>query len=145
MKKILTFYIAGELLGVDVNLVKEITRNIEYTPLLNGKKYIKGLMNLRGNIVTLFDLEIILDKKIDEKFTNLQCIVLKTDDNEELGFIVDKTEDVIEVKKESFCELPQDIIEAKESFISSVIKGQGQLLKILDFNKILIMVLNSRE
>lgn len=136
MKKILTFYIAGELFGIDVNLVKEITRNIEYTPLLNGKKYIKGLMNLRGNIVTIFDLELILDKKTDKEITSLQCIVLKTGDNEQLGFLVDRTGDVIEVKKESFCELPEDIIEAKESFISSVIKGQGELLKILDFNKI---------
>jgi len=137
MKKILTFYIAEELLGIEVNLVKEITRNIEYTPLLNGKKYIKGLMNLRGNIVTIFDLELILGEKINKEVKSLQCIVLKTDDNnEQLGFLVDRTGDVIEVKKESFCELPEDIMEAKESFISSVIKGQGELLKILDFHKI---------
>jgi purine-binding chemotaxis protein CheW len=137
MKKILTFYITGELLGIDVNLVKEITRNIEYTPLLNGKKHIKGLMNLRGNIITIFNLEIILGKKNDENATNLQCIVLKAEDNQQLGFLVDKIGDVIEVKKESFCELPEDIAEEKESFISSVIKGQGELLKILDFQKIL--------
>jgi purine-binding chemotaxis protein CheW len=136
MKKILTFYVAGELLGIDVNLVKEITRNIEYTPLLNGKKHIKGLMNLRGNIVTIFDLELILGKKTDKEVTNLQCIVLKTEDNEQIGFLVDKTGDVIAVKRESFCELPEDIVEAKESFIKSVIKGQGELLKILDFHKI---------
>jgi purine-binding chemotaxis protein CheW len=136
MKKILTFYVSGEIFGIDVNLVKEITRNIEYTPLLNGKKHIKGLMNLRGNIVTIFDLEIILGKKNDKEVTSLQCVVLKTEDNQQLGFLVDKAGDVIEVKKESFCELPEDIVEAKDSFISSVIKGQGELLKILDFNKI---------
>ncbi|MGK0465204.1 chemotaxis protein CheW [Clostridium sp.] len=136
MKKILTFYVEGELLGIDVNLVKEITRNIEYTPLLNGKKHIKGLMNLRGNIVTIFDLQIILGKKNNKEGTNLQCMVLKTEDNQQLGFLLDKTGDVIEVKKESFCELPEDIVEANESFISSVIKGQGELLKILDFHKI---------
>lgn len=136
MKKFLTFYIGGELLGIDVSLVKEITRNIEYTPLLNGKKNIKGLMNLRGNIVTIFDLEQILGKKTGNEFSNSQCIVLKTKSNEQLGFLVDKTGDVIEVKKESFCELPEDIIEAKNSFISSVIKDKDQLLKIVDFSKI---------
>ena len=136
MKKILTFYVGGELFGIDVNLVKEITRNIEYTPLLNGKKYIKGLMNLRGNIVTIFDLELILGKKIDNEVTKLQCIVLKAEDNQSLGFLVDKTCDVIDIKKESFCELPEDVVEAKGNYISSVIKGQGELLKILDFHKI---------
>lgn len=136
MKKILTFYVAGEHLGIDVNLVKEITRNIEYTPLLNGKKYIKGLMNLRGNIVTIFDLEILLSKKTDKEITKLQCIVLKTADSQQLGFLVDKTGDVIEVKKESFCELPEDIVEAKNGFIRAVIKDQGELLKILDLHKI---------
>jgi purine-binding chemotaxis protein CheW len=136
MKKILTFYIAGEFWGIDVNLVKEITRNIEYTPLLNGKKYIKGLMNLRGNIVTIFDLEIILGKKNDKEATNLQCIVLKTEDNQQLGFLVDKTGDVIEVKKESFCQLPEDIVEEKGNYISMVIKTQVEMLKILDFHKI---------
>jgi purine-binding chemotaxis protein CheW len=136
MKKILTFYIAGEFLGIDVNLVKEITRNIEYTPLLNEKKCIKGLMNLRGNIVTIFDLEIILGEKIDKEVTNLQCIVLKTEDNQQLGFLVDKTGDVIEIKKESCCQLPEDIVEDKANYISSVIKAQGEMLKILDFHKI---------
>jgi purine-binding chemotaxis protein CheW len=136
MKKILTFYIAGEFLGIDVNLVKEITRNIEYTPLLNEKKCIKGLMNLRGNIVTIFDLEIILGEKIDKEVTNLQCIVLKTEDNQQLGFLVDKTGDVIEIKKESCCQLPEDIAQDKGNYISSVIKVQGEMLKILDFHKI---------
>lgn len=136
MKKILTFYIAGEHFGIDVNLVKEITRNIEYTPLLNGKKHIKGLMNLRGNIVTIFDLEIILGKKTHKEVTNLQCIVLKTEDNQQLGFLVDKTGDVIEIKKESFCQLPEDIAEEDENYIRSVIKIQGDMLKILDCHKI---------
>jgi purine-binding chemotaxis protein CheW len=135
MKKILTFYIAGELFGIDVNLVKEITRNIGYTPLLNGKKYIKGLMNLRGNIVTIFDLEIILGGKTDKEVVNLQCIVLKTEDNQQLGFLVDKTADVIEVEEEIFCKLPEDIVEKKENYISSVVKVQGEMIKILDFHK----------
>lgn len=136
MRKILTFNLASELLGIDVSLVKEITRNIEYTTLLNEKKHIKGLMNLRGNIVTILDLEMILGKKTDIKFTNLQCIVLKTDDSQQIGFLVNKTCDVIEVKEEDFSELPEDIIDAKANYISSVIKGQGELLKILDLHKI---------
>ncbi len=136
MKKILTFNLAAELLGIDVNLVKEITANIEYTTLLNGKKHIKGLMNLRGNIVTILDLELILGKKNHSEVANLQCIVLKTVDNQQLGFLVDKTCDVIDMKEEDFCELPEDIKDAKSNYISWVIKAQGDLLKILDLQKI---------
>ncbi|MCB2291641.1 chemotaxis protein CheW [Clostridium sp. CS001] len=136
MKKVLTFYVGGEHFGIDVNLVKEITRNIEYTPLLKGKEHIKGLMNLRGNIVTIFDLEIILGENIDKEVTNLQCIVLKTEDDQQLGFLVNKTGDVIEITKEDFWQMPEDIVEEKRNYISSVIKLQGDMLKILDFHKI---------
>jgi len=52
-ENILSFNLCDNLLGVDVTLVKEINRNIEYTPIPGAKDSIVGFFNMRGQVVTL--------------------------------------------------------------------------------------------
>lgn len=138
MKKVLTFYLGQTSFGIELDLVKEITRNIQYTPVLGANKYIKGLMNLRGNIVTIFDLSRIVGEGCIEENTRTKCVVLKArfQDSDEIGFLVDKTGEVIDVNDEEFCELPENTVEFKSKYISSVIKLENELLRILDLRKI---------
>ncbi|MCY6482875.1 chemotaxis protein CheW [Clostridium aestuarii] len=138
MKKILTFYLGQTLLGIDIDLVKEITRNTEYTSVPDTKNYVKGLMNLRGNIITLFDLSLILGEEHDKENIRPKCIVLKSnyENLDEIGFLVDRTEDVIDVKKEDFCKLPERMGKSKEKYIANIMKLEEKLLRILDLKKI---------
>ncbi len=138
MKKVLTFYLGQTLFAIELDLVKEITRNIEYTPVLGAKKYIKGLMNLRGNIITIFDLSTIVGEDCIEENTRTKCVVLKArfQDSDEIGFLVDKTGEVIDVKNEDFFELPENMGVFKSKYISSVINLEKELLRILDLKKI---------
>ncbi|MCY6369919.1 chemotaxis protein CheW [Clostridium ganghwense] len=138
MKKVLTFYLGQTLFGIELDLVKEITRNIEYTSVFGAKNYIKGLMNLRGNIITIFDLSAIVGEECNKENIRTKCVVLKSnfEDSDNIGFLVDKTGEVIDVKEEDFCELPQNTGESKGKYISSVINLEKEFLRMLNLRRI---------
>lgn len=142
MKKLLTFCLKKDNFAIDIDLVKGITRNVEYTPLLGTKGYIKGLMNLRGNIITIFDLYTLLSYDGDERNKSSKCVVLKPyeDNNDQIGFLVEKTGDVIEVNDEKLYELPGNYGQAKKQYISNIIKFNNELISIVDFKKIFEMI-----
>lgn len=139
MKKLLTFYLNNNILGIDIDLVKEITRNIEYTPIFDTKEYIMGLMNLRGTIITIFNICKLLSYESFEKQSTSKCVILKSDfnNNDQIGFLVDKTGDVIEIDEEKIYELPENYAQADIQYIFSVIKYDEILISILDLRKIL--------
>lgn len=52
-----TFHLGKVYIGVDILLVREINRSMEYTPIPGSQPYIRGMLNIRGRIITLFDLK----------------------------------------------------------------------------------------
>lgn len=138
MEKVLSFYINNKFFGVYLTLIKEINRNVEYTPVPNSKDYIAGLFNMRGQVVTLFDLVKLMGLEDGEYKPGTTSIVLKAAPNtpNQAGFLVDKVGDVIDVDKDD-CEVPPaNVVGIDVEFISSVVKLKDKLLIILDPAKI---------
>ncbi|MEO5348241.1 MAG: chemotaxis protein CheW [Magnetococcus sp. YQC-3] len=52
-----TFHLGNIYIGVDILLVREINRSMEYTPIPGSPSYVRGMLNIRGRIITLFDLK----------------------------------------------------------------------------------------
>ena len=75
--KILTFYLNNNVFGVDITLVKEINRNVEFTPVPQASEHIAGLFNMRGQIVTLLNLSEILEYDRNTSITRAACMILK--------------------------------------------------------------------
>ena len=144
MKKILTFYLNNSLFGIDIILVKEINRNIEYTSVPGANDYISGLYNMRGQIVTLFNLSKIIRFKESNKKRQDISIILKSQHNSpnQIGFIIDELGDVIDLNMND-CEFPPpNIGPDKENYISNIVKLKEQLLMIIDYGKILERILD---
>lgn len=135
--KILTFYLAGSFLGVDVTLVKEINRNVEFSPVPGSEEHIVGFLNMRGQVVTLFDLAILLNIKNEHTIESNTCIILKSPkDPNQVGFLIDKPGDVISIDNEE-CELPPANVGGVEGeYINSIVKMKSELLIIIDPKKI---------
>jgi purine-binding chemotaxis protein CheW len=132
--KVLTFYIGKSLFGINITLIKEINRNVEFTSVPDANENVVGLFNMRGQIVTLFSLEKIIGINMDEKCEKLTCIILKSPPNDpnQLGFIIDKPGDVVDIESDE-CEIPPanvGIIEGE--YISSVVKLRDELLIIIE-------------
>ena len=107
MGKVLTFELCDGLFGIDITLVKEINRNVEFTPIPDSPPHIVGLFNMRGQIVTLFDLGKLMNYPGDHENKITTCIILKAAPNDpnQIGFLIDGSGDVIEVD-EDLCEPP---------------------------------------
>jgi len=135
---VLSFYLNECLLGIDIVLVREINRNVEYTWVPEAKPYIVGLFNMRGQVVTLFDLALLMGIKKVENLPPTTCIILKAPANDpnQIGFLIDKPGDVIELDRED-CEIPPaNVVGVQGEYIKQVVKLEDELLMIIDPQKI---------
>jgi purine-binding chemotaxis protein CheW len=130
----LSFRIGNELLGIDVTKVKEINRNIEYTVVPKAPKRIVGLFNMRGQIVTLFNLSYMLGVNFNSEYEKVTCIILKDEPGSpnQKGLVIEKSGDVIDVT-EDMCELlPANMNSLQSKYIKSVIRLKKELLRLVE-------------
>lgn len=136
-ENILSFKLCDHLLGVDVTLVKEINRNVEFTPIPGAKDHIVGFFNMRGQVVTLFNLAKRLnlgEMKAQEK---MMCIILKSPkDPDQVGFLIDSPGDVLEYDLEEYEATPANVGVKESDYIESVLKLKDELLMVIHCNKI---------
>ena len=152
-KKFASFYIGDTLFGIDILLVREINRSIEITPVDLVVESIRGLINLRGQLVTIFDLGVQLGIRKTEQTRATRCIILKTNNEianlpnaEELddstsddfvGFLVDKIGDIVTADTDIIEPPPAHLTGIERKFIKGVFKLDKKLLIILNTESIL--------
>lgn len=139
--KVLTFYLGSSLCGIDITLAKEINRNIKYTSVPGGAAHVVGLLNVRGQVVTLFDLTEVLHFVEKKDRISSRCIILKrASRGEQIGFLIDKLGEVVDVTS-VMCELPPaNIRNVEGNFISEVVKLDTQVMLLLDIEKIIDVI-----
>ncbi len=133
-KQFCTFFLDGLYFGVEVLKVQEVIRYQEMTSVPLGPKTIRGLINLRGQIVTAIDLRRRLDlppRQGEELPTN---VVVRTDDGA-VSLLVDEIGDVVEIQDDVYERPPETLRGAARELVTGVYKLQDRLLLILDTEK----------
>jgi purine-binding chemotaxis protein CheW len=126
-----TFFIAGHYFGLDVLKVQEIIRCQEMTRVPLAHPVVRGLINLRGQIVTAIDLRRRLefpDRQADQLPVN---VVVQTDDGA-VSLLVDEIGDVLEVPEKLFERPPETLQGTARELIRGAYKLKDHLLLILD-------------
>lgn len=126
-----TFFVDGHYFGLDVLKVQEVIRFQEMTRVPLGPPVVRGLINLRGQIVTAIDLRRRLE--LSERSADLLPVnvIVQTDDGA-VSLLVDAIGDVVEVS-ESLFERPPDTLQSKSrELILGAYKLPDRLLLILD-------------
>lgn len=134
MIKVLSFRLSDELFGIEINDVKEINRNVEYTAVPRAQSNIVGLFNMRGQIVTIFNLAGIIGYNEDVANDRVTCIILKSEqgNSNHRGFIIERTGDVIDVA-EDMCEPPPANIDSiGKKYIKDVVQLENDLMRIIN-------------
>lgn len=129
-----TFFLDGLYLGVEVLKVQELIRYQEMTRVPLAPSMIRGLINLRGQIVTAVDLRCRFDmpeRPADEVPMN---VVVRTDDGA-ISLLVDEIGDVVEVQEEQFERAPETLKGRANDLVTGVYKMQERLLLVLDVEK----------
>lgn len=157
-KQFASFYLDETLCGIDVLLVREINKNLDITPVDPSPDFIAGLMNLRGQIVTLANLNqkfgFTHDLEEQEERESC-CIVLKTDKELErlrdeglvegetskdiVGLLVDRIGDMVTVDEYDIERPPANVNGLDGQYLSGVIKLENELLAIIDVSNMLKM------
>ncbi|HAJ79530.1 MAG TPA: hypothetical protein DCO75_07125 [Fibrobacteres bacterium] len=156
IKQFASFHINDNLFGIDIRLIREINRNIDITGVDSAPDFIRGLLNLRGQIVTVVDIGIRMGlRNVEEKIKDYRCIVLKT--SEELAakrsedssieetsrdlvaLYVDDIGDMANIEEKEIESPPANIGEIEGKFISGVAKLEKELLIILKVRDLLIV------
>ncbi len=138
--KYLKFSLGTEHYGIEILKIIEIIRMINITPVPNTPKYVKGVINLRGNIVPVVDLRLKLnmpEKEYDPK-TRIVIVEDKIDGlNIRVGLIVDEVEAVYDVKASEIEEPPDFGKDTKDEFILALAKTDTVIFILLNLSIIL--------
>ena len=131
-----TFYIGGALCGMDILMVQEINKHLEMTKVPQAQEYVTGILNLRGEIVTVIDLGIKLglsSTRISEKTRN---IIVNSKD-EHVGLLVDSIADVVQAESDKVEPAPANIGGVKGKYFEGVFKTEKSLIGILNVEEVL--------
>tara|TARA_R110002049_G_scaffold286491_2_gene468276 strand:+ start:317 stop:790 length:474 start_codon:yes stop_codon:yes gene_type:complete len=134
-KQFSTFVVDGQLYGIDVMKVQEVTKPLEMTVMKAAPAIVRGLINLRGQIATAIDLHELFQihsENSDEQMT----IVCRADDIL-ISLLVDNIGDVIEVDESKFEKVPITIPSSISIFMKGVYKTENGILSILCLETIL--------
>jgi purine-binding chemotaxis protein CheW len=146
-----TFRLGDRLFGLDIMMIREINRILDITPVPLARDHVRGLINLRGQIVTILDLAVRLGLPrldIGEEShniilkTNTELTAARNDKNfststDLVGFLVDAIGDVLEADESSIEPPSANVSESEGRFLSGVIKTDSGLLVLLDIREVL--------
>lgn len=135
-KQFSTFFVDGQFFGVPVQQVQEVIRYQDMTRIPLVPRFIRGLINLRGQIVVAVDLRRCLDvsdRAADQLPMN---VVIRTVDGA-VSLLVDEIGDVLEVEDTTFEPAPDTLQSTSRELVLGVHKLSNQLLLILDIEKAL--------
>jgi len=142
--KYLTFLSSGEVYGAEVNSIKEIIEygNITRVPLT--PQYLRGVINLRGNVVPVVDLAVRLGKTENDigKRTSIIIVEMKSSDEEimDIGFVVDEVEEVLDISSDLVTAAPQFGTEIRADFIFGMVQLKNKFVILLQLHEVLSIV-----
>lgn len=133
--QISTFYVGGLFLGIDVTRVQEVFRFQEMTRVPLAPKVIRGLINLRGQIVTALEMRerLGMPERIAEELP--MNIVVRADEGV-MSLLVDEIGDVIELAENQMERPPDTLRGASREFVKCVYKLPNKLLLVLDTERL---------
>ncbi len=126
-----TFYLGDLFLGVDVQCVQEVIRYQEMTTVPLSQDAIRGLINLRGQIVTAIDLREQLGLPAPEVDKLPMNVVIRTKDGA-ASLLVDEIGDVVDIEEGNFEAVPETMTGPARRLISGVYKLEDRLLLVMD-------------
>ena len=136
--KMVTFSLAGKEYGIDIMKVKEISKADRFTYVPNTAPYVRGVYNLRGDIISIIDLRVMfhLPAPSREEGTMEDMIILRLDASY-IGIIVDSIDKVVGISSLSI-QPPHPLFgDINIKFIKGIVENDKRLYIILDVEKIL--------
>jgi purine-binding chemotaxis protein CheW len=134
--KYLTFVLAEEEYGLEILKVREIIGLMDITAVPRTPAFVKGVINLRGKVIPVVDLRLKFTMPEAER-TDQTCIIVVDVGQIEMGIIVDKVSEVLDIEADEIEDTPSFGINLNTDFILGIGKAGGKVTILLDINKVL--------
>ena len=138
--KYLTFAIADEEYGLEILKVREIIGYMDITPVPQTPAYVKGVINLRGQVIPVIDLRSKLGMQ-QAQVTEETCIIVvevsRNGQKNDTGLVIDRVQEVLYITAEQIQETPEFGTTVNTDFILGLGKVGKSVKILLDIDKVL--------
>lgn len=137
IKTYLSFQISEDTFAVDALKVDHIMEMPpSFTTIPNVQKYMRGIVNLHGNIIPVVDMRIIMESTNEQQNEDTSIIVINPDNKLEsrLGIVVDAVKEVIEVEKSELKETILDGIKGEITTFEGTFSRAEEFIHVIDIN-----------
>ncbi len=131
-----TFYVGDALCGMDILKIQEINKHMEMTIVPQAPDYVMGILNLRGQIVTIIDLGKKLGLESTELTSRRRNIIVNSR-GESVGLMAARISDVVEAHVDTIEHPPANIGGLQGKYFTGVYKTENSLVGILDVEEVL--------
>ena len=131
-----TFYIGGSAYGIELLKIREINKLLVFTPVPGAPAFVRGILNLRGQIVTVIDLGERLGLSKTRPARDVRDIIVRIR-GENIGLLVERISEVIRVNIDEVEAPPVNMNGIPGDFFHGIIKTPHRLIGILDIERVL--------
>ena len=131
-----TFQLAGETYGINVMQVQEVLRFTDIAPVPGGSYHVLGIINLRGNVVTVIDTRLRFGLPRGEITDNTRIVIIEANGHV-IGILVDSVAEVVYLRQSEIDSSPNVGNEESARYIQGVCHKDGELLILLELDKLL--------
>jgi purine-binding chemotaxis protein CheW len=131
-----TFRLDNETYGINVMQVQEVLRVTEIAPVPGAPDYVMGIINLRGNVVTVLDTRIRFGLPTKETDDATRIVIIESEGNV-VGILVDSVAEVVDMRRSAVESSPNVGNDESSKYIEGVATHNGELLILVDINKLL--------
>lgn len=131
-----TFQLENETYGINVMQVQEVLRYTEIAPVPGAPEYVLGIINLRGNVVTVIDTRSRFGLPSGDVSENSRIVIIEAE-KQVIGIMVDSVAEVVYLRSSEIDAAPAVGTEESAKFIQGVSNRDGQLLILVNLNKLL--------
>ncbi len=131
-----TFRLDNETYGINVMQVQEVLRYTEIAPVPGAPAYVLGIINLRGNVVTVIDTRQRFGLPPAEVTDNTRIVIIEAD-RQVVGVLVDSVAEVVYLRQSEIETAPNVGNEESAKFIQGVCNKNDELLILVDLEKML--------
>ncbi len=136
--KYLTFTLSSELFAIEIDKVKEVQDLVEITRIPQSPEFMRGVINLRGNAVPVFDLKSKFGLGHTEQTINTRVIILQfPGDEHQTGMRADSVKEVIELEQSAVDPPPQMGTKVQVNLLMGIARRGERFLLLLDIEKAL--------
>ncbi len=131
-----SFMLEGEVYGINVMQVQEVLRYSEIAPVPGAPSYVLGIINLRGNVVTVIDTRDRFGLPIADVTDNTRIVIIESNEHV-VGILVDAVAEVVYLRQSEIETAPNVGADEHAKFIRGVCNKNDQLLILIDLDKML--------